>query len=245
MRRGLQPVQKRTLTQEAFDQLVAYIEEGTLRPGDALPSQQDLADQLGVSRPVLREAMQRLEAAGLVEIRHGSGSYVAHPPAETLLERVLGHFTQEQALDLLEARLVIEAECAALAAERATDEDFAAMRAAVDKIRELADQGELTIDGADAFHEALTAASHNTVLATLGKLFKMPNYIQGIRVELALPDISEHEYESHYRLMEAIQLRDPDLARARVREHLERSHGTTEQAAALRRQFAPAEAQPA
>jgi GntR family transcriptional regulator, transcriptional repressor for pyruvate dehydrogenase complex len=237
MRRRLQPVQKRTLTQEAFDQLVSYLEGDTLRPGDALPSQQELADQLGVSRPVLREAMQRLEAAGLVEIRHGSGSYVARPPAETLLERILGQFTHDQAVDLLEARMVIEAECAALAAVRATDEDFEAMQAAVDKIRELADQGELTIDGADAFHEALTAASHNSVLTMLGKLFKMPNYIQGVRVELALPDISGHESESHYRLLEAIQLRDPDLARARVREHLERSHGTTEQAATLKKQF--------
>lgn len=237
MRRRLQPVQKRSLTQEAFDQLVAYVEEGPLRPGDALPSQQELADQLGVSRPVLREAMQRLEAAGLVEIRHGSGSYVAQPPAESLLERILGHFTYDQAVHLLEARMIIEAECAALAAVRATEEDFAAMQAAVDKIRELAEQGELTIDGADAFHEALTAASHNSVLAALGKLFKMPNYIQGIRVELALPDISGHEYESHNRLLEAIRLRDPDLARSRVREHLERSHGTTEQATALKKQF--------
>jgi GntR family transcriptional repressor for pyruvate dehydrogenase complex len=235
----LQPVQKRTLTQEAFDQLVAFLEEGSLRPGDALPSQQDLANQLGVSRPVLREAMQRLEAAGLVEIRHGSGSYVAHPPTESLSERFFSHFTHGQAVDLLEARMVIEAECAALAAVRATDEDFAAMQAAVDRIRELADAGELTIDGADAFHEALTAASHNSVLATLGKLFKMPNYIQGIRVELALPDISGEEYDSHYRLLEAIQRRDPDLARARVREHLERSHGTTAQAASLKKQFGP------
>src|SRR5215217_1831433 len=67
MRGELKPVQKRTLTQEAFDQLVAYIQDGTLQPGDALPSQQELARQLSVSRPVLREAMQRLEAAGLIE----------------------------------------------------------------------------------------------------------------------------------------------------------------------------------
>lgn len=237
MHTGLQRVQKRTLTQEAFDQLVSFLEEGTLRPGDSLPSQQDLADQLGVSRPVLREAMQRLEAAGLVEIRHGSGSYVAHPPAESQLSQIFSHFTHEQAVDLIEARMVIEAECAALGAVRANDDDFAAMQAAVDQIQELADRGELTIDGADAFHEALTAASHNSVLAALGKLFKMPNYIQGIRVELALPDISGHEYESHNRLLEAIRLRDPDLARARVREHLERSHGTTELAETLRTQF--------
>lgn len=238
MRGGLRPVQKRTLTQEAFNQLVAYLQEGTLRPGDALPSQQELAEQLGVSRPVLREAMQRLEAAGLVEIRHGSGSYVAHPPAETVFNRLFGNFSPEHALDLLEARLVIEAECAALAATRATDEDFARMQRAVDKIRDLSAEGELTVGGADEFHAALTAASHNAVLAALGQLFQLPNYIQGIRVELALPDISAHEHESHLKLLEAIRQRDPALARASVREHLERSHGSSRQAAALRKQFA-------
>jgi GntR family transcriptional repressor for pyruvate dehydrogenase complex len=240
MRGGLQPVTKRTLTQEAFDQLVAYLQSGVFHPGDALPSQQELADQLGVSRPVLREAMQRLEAAGLVEIKHGSGSYVAHPPAETMFDRVFGKFTHEHALDLLEARLVIEAECAALAAVRATDEDFDRMQRAVDKIRALSDQGELTVGGADDFHAALTAASHNTVLAAMGQLFQLQNYIQGIRVELALPDISAHEYESHLKLLEALRQRDPDLARASVREHLERSHGSSRQAASLRKQFADA-----
>lgn len=240
MRRGLQPVQRRTLTQEAFDQLVTYLQEGPHRPGDALPSQQELADQLGVSRPVLREAMQRLEAAGLVEVRHGSGSYVAHPKAESALEKLLGDFTHEHALDLLEARLIIEAECAALAAVRATDEDFARMQRAIDKIHALSAAGELTVGGADEFHAALTAASHNAVLTAMGQLFQLPNYIQGIRVELALPDLSAHEEESHQKLLEAIRQRDPELARASVREHLERSHGSSRQAAALRKQFADA-----
>jgi GntR family transcriptional repressor for pyruvate dehydrogenase complex len=238
MRRGLRPVQKRTLTQEAFDQLVAFLQDGSHHPGDALPSQQELADQLGVSRPVLREAMQRLEAAGLVEIRHGSGSYVAHPPAETVFDRVFGKFTHEQALDVLEARGIIEAECAALAAVRATDEDLDRMQQAVDKIRDLSADGDLTVGGADAFHAALTAASHNSVLAAMGQMFQLPNYIQGIRVELALPDISAHEYENHLLLLDAIRRRDPELARARVREHLERSHGSSRQASALRKQFA-------
>jgi GntR family transcriptional repressor for pyruvate dehydrogenase complex len=237
MRRGLQPVQKRTLTQEAFDQLVAYLQDGSFDPGDALPSQQDLADQLGVSRPVLREAMQRLAAAGLVEIRHGSGSYVAHPPAETVFNRVFGKFTHEQALDVLEARFVIEAECAALAAVRATDEDFERMQRAVDRIRDLSGDGDLTVGGADEFHAALTAASHNSVLGAIGQMLQLPNYIQGIRVELALPDISAHEYENHLKVLNALRQRDPDLARATIREHLDRSHGSSRQAAALRKQI--------
>jgi DNA-binding FadR family transcriptional regulator len=104
----------------------------------------------------------------------------------------------------------------------------------------LSEAGELTVGGADAFHAALTAASHNSVLTALGQLFQLPNYIQGIRVELALPDLSAHEYESHLKLLEAIRQRDPELARASVREHLERSHGSPRQAAALREQFADA-----
>ena len=101
MRGELKPVQKRTLTQEAFDQLVSYIQDGTLNPGDALPSQQELARQLSVSRPVLREAMQRLEAAGLIEIRHGSGTYVAQPPVESLLDSIFKNYNYEKALECL------------------------------------------------------------------------------------------------------------------------------------------------
>ena len=136
MRGELKPVQKRTLTQEAFDQLVTYIQDGELHPGDPLPSQHELARQLSVSRPVLREAMQRLEAAGLIEIRHGSGTYIAQPPAESLFDSIFKNYSYEKALEVLEVRLILEAEAAGLAALRATEEDFARMQAAVDKIRD-------------------------------------------------------------------------------------------------------------
>ncbi len=237
MRGELKPVQKRTLTQEAFDQLVSYIQDGTLNPGDALPSQQELARQLSVSRPVLREAMQRLEAAGLIEIRHGSGTYVAQPPVESLLDSIFKNYNYEKALEVLEVRLILEAEMAGLAAVRATEEDIDRMQQAVDKIRHLNSDGDLTVEGADDFHRALGQASHNTVLSSIAKILYLPNYIQGIRVELALPDISAHEHESHLRLLDAVRSGDSELARETAREHLERSHGSSRQAAELRRRI--------
>ena len=237
MRGELKPVQKRPLTQEAFDQLVTYIQDGELHPGDPLPSQHELARQLSVSRPVLREAMQRLEAAGLIEIRHGSGTYVAQPPVESLLDSIFKNYSYEKALEVLEVRLILEAEAAGLAALRATEEDFARMQAAVDKIRDLSSEGDITVAGADAFHQALGQASHNSVLSGLARIMHMPNYIQGVRVELALPDISAHEYESHLRLLDAVRTREPEKARAAAREHLERSHGSTRQAAELQRRI--------
>src|SRR5262245_9873088 len=88
----LQPLQKRSLAQQAFEQLLAYVQDGSFRPGDPLPSQQELARRLTVSRPVLREAMQRLAAAGLIEIRHGSGCYVAQPRHETVFASLFDRF---------------------------------------------------------------------------------------------------------------------------------------------------------
>jgi len=237
MARTLRPVQKRTLTQDTFDQLFSHIQDGGLQPGDALPSQYELARQLSVSRPVLREAMQRLAAAGLVEVRHGSGSYVAHPPVETMFTSVFGKFTYEKAIEVLDVRMLLESEMAGRAALFADESDHARLKHALETIRTLSSAGDLTVSGADEFHRALADAAHNSVLAAIANLLHLPNYIQGIRVELALPDISAHEYESHLKLYEAICTGDPEIARKAAREHLSVSHNSTQQAAGLRRQF--------
>ena len=237
MPRSLRPVQKRTLTQETFDQLFSYIQDGGLQPGDALPSQYELARQLSVSRPVLREAMQRLAAAGMVEVRHGSGSYVAHPPIETMFTSIFGKYTYEKAIEVLDVRMLLEVEMAGRAATMADENDHQRLKHALETIRNLSAAGDLTVSGADEFHRALADAAHNSVIAAIAQLLHLPNYIQGIRVELALPDISAHEYESHLKLYKAICTGDQEVARAAAREHLSFSHNSTQQAAGLRHQF--------
>jgi GntR family transcriptional repressor for pyruvate dehydrogenase complex len=233
----LQPLQKRTLAQEAFEELLAYVQDGTLRPGDALPSQQELARQLSVSRPVLREAMQRLVAAGLIEIRHGSGCFVARSQLKTALGPLFETFTHERAVEVLELRMIVEVEMAALAATRATADDFARMEAALESVRHLHARGELTVQGSAEFHRALGQASHNSLLAAIAQLLHQPNYLEALRVQLALPDVPAHDYEDHRELLGVIRRGDPERARSAARRHIEIAHGWEQQIAALRREI--------
>jgi GntR family transcriptional repressor for pyruvate dehydrogenase complex len=145
--------------------------EGSLKPGDKLPSERELAIELGVSRPSLREAIQRLAAKGLLKTRHGGGTVVtdrleAHF-AEPWQQMLQGHPTLQR--DLLEFRQMLESQAAALAAERATDVDIAALDAAYARLdaQYEVDQLEANIDADVAFHQAVAEASHNVMIGQL------------------------------------------------------------------------------
>src|ERR1700748_961411 len=119
----LDPIINKRLYQQVAERIRSQIQSGTLTTGDRLPAEKDLAQQLGVSRPIVREALVALEIAGFVEIRTGSGTYICNrgkllPP---MLDAGPGPF------ELLHARLLIEGEVASEAAVAATNEDLAAI----------------------------------------------------------------------------------------------------------------------
>lgn len=217
-----------------MQRLLDLVQGGSLAAGDPLPSQHELARQLGVSRPVLREAMQGLAAAGLVEIRPGSGCYVADPHAQTDPDALFEVATHEAALETLEARMVVEVELAALAATRLTDTDRRAIEAALARLKRAVARGQSTAAITSDFHRALARAGHNAVLDKMARLLGRPRLTQGTRVEDALPDIAAGEYDSHRGLYEEVVSGDPDRARAAMRRHLELAHGWEQQVAALR-----------
>src|SRR5688572_29279022 len=140
----LEPVEKQTLAKVVMQRLVEVIQGGPLGPGDALPSQHDLARQLAVSRPVLREAMQGLASIGLIEIRAGSGCYVRDPNGLADPESIFEALTHESALEVLEARMVVEVELAGLAAGRATDNDFHHMETILKRLKRAVARGQPT-----------------------------------------------------------------------------------------------------
>jgi GntR family transcriptional repressor for pyruvate dehydrogenase complex len=238
----LQPVEKQTLAKVVMQRLVEYIQGDSLRPGDVLPSQHELARQLSVSRPVLREAMQGLASLGLVEIRPGSGCYVGDPTRPADPETLFAAFTHEAALEVLEARMVVEVELAGLAAERATATDFHQLDAILQRLKRSVARGQPTAHMTSDFHQALARAGHNAVLYKMSHLLTRPRVAQGLRVEQALPDIMAGEYDSHLVLYRAVRTRDPAVARRAMREHLEIAHGWEDQIAALQRQIAEAAA---
>ncbi len=229
----LEPVAKQSLSQAVMQSLVTYIKTGPLQPGDALPNQHELARQLGVSRPVLREAMQVLAARGLLTIKPGSGCYVSSlldAPAETVLETLI----HESALEALEARMVIEVELAGLAAERGAPDDFAMIDVILKRLERAVSQREDTAIITSDFHRELARAGHNAVLFRMSELLSRSRTAQGLRIEHALPDVRAGELESHRKLFEAVRAGGADLARAAMREHLELAHGWEEQVAGLR-----------
>jgi DNA-binding FadR family transcriptional regulator len=131
----LKPITKRLVPDDVFDQLLSEVVEGSLEPGDALPSERRLAELLGVSRPAVREALQRLSATRLVEVRHGGATTVRdfqrHAGLD-LLPRLLvraGELDPEVARSIIEARLAIAPSVAALAARRSATTGEGARRA--------------------------------------------------------------------------------------------------------------------
>lgn len=234
---ALLPIERQTLAETVIERLRAYIRDNGLGPGDVLPPQHELARRLGVSRPVLREALQGLATLGLIEIRPGSGCYVRDPHAGDAPDGLLDVFSHEAALEVLEARLVVEVELAGLAATRASDRDFANLEHHLGRLERAVARGRPTAQITSDFHQALARAGHNAVLFRMAQLLERPRLAQGLRVEHALPDVSRHEYESHRGLSDAVRSGDVEVARAAMREHLAIAHGWEERIDALRREI--------
>ncbi|WP_420137806.1 FadR/GntR family transcriptional regulator [Sphingomonas sp.] len=197
------------------------IEVGRYRPGDRLPSERELSDQFGVSRPVVREAIIVLELRGLVQRRHGAGVYVA-PKASLQLspsDEADGPF------EVTEARRLLEGEVAALAATAANDQQITELETILARIGDMRSD-QPTRERADrAFHVALARATGNDVLVGLvetlwDKRYQSPlcvYFFSRAREAGIQPPVDEHRL-----VLDAIRARDPDAARRAMRDHLAR-----------------------
>ena len=140
--------------------IAELVANGEVKPGEKLPAERRLAEMLQVSRPTIREAMIALEVSGLIDVRTGSGIYVArqsHPQRITLDDEGIGPF------ELLELRLILEPQASALAAERITDEQLALLQEIFDEMRQFS--GSPRVEEVDArFHVAIAEATENAAI---------------------------------------------------------------------------------
>lgn len=174
-------VRQRRLSDDIVERLEGMILEGTLTAGARLPAERQLAEQFGVSRPSLREAIQKLVAKGMLVSRQGGGNYVAQSMGSTFSDPLLQLLENnpEVERDLLEFRHTLEASCAYYAALRATEVDRKRLKAAFDALQDCytrVDEVSRAEEGAaDAsFHLAIAEASHNAVLLhTIRGLFDL------------------------------------------------------------------------
>lgn len=221
----------RRLADTIVEQLETMILEGTLRPGERLPPERVLAEQFGVSRPSLREAVQRLAAKGLLSSRQGGGHFVTENLGSSFSDPLITLLADrpEAYRDLLEFRRTLEADCAFYAALRATEPDRKRLATAHEQLQACyaAPERDVEAEGAaDArFHLAMAEASHNAILLhTMRNLFNilkrsMVSNIGGMYAREA--EAREDLRAQHQALFEAIMAGRAEDARNIASGHIE------------------------
>jgi GntR family transcriptional repressor for pyruvate dehydrogenase complex len=218
-----QAVPHRRLAEDVADQIEHLILDEELNIGDILPAERDLAAQMQVSRNILREAIKVLEQKGLLEVRPGSGTYVARPTAEFLQDTLdfYFRFNKSALFNLVEARLPLEVEIAGLAAQRATPEDLQHVKTCLNNMETAVDNPNAYIEADICFHEALARAANNEVLQLL-----LSSIRGALRQNITIlvtyhPSAAQTAMQYHRRIVQAVQQHDVEAARLAMREHVE------------------------
>ena len=214
------------LSDHVAEELLESIASGALQPGDRLPSERVLSDQFGVSRTVVREAIRSLSARGVLEARPGSGLVVSKLDPSSLTT-LLTLFLESGVLrydDVHEVREAIESRMTGLAAARRTEEDLAALRAALAALAEALESGDVeAASHADVeFHRTIARATHNELFVM------MLDSISDVLLEVRRQTLTEPTrlgmvVPAHERIVRAIEAGDPVPARGAMEEHLQDS----------------------
>jgi GntR family transcriptional repressor for pyruvate dehydrogenase complex len=209
-------------------ELEKRILEGSLKPGDRLPSERDFAVELGVSRPSLREALHKLISKGLLATRHGGGTFVTDRLEAQFVdpwqEMLSGHPMLHS--DLLEFRQMLESQAASLAAERATNVDIErldSLYATLDSVYASNDVSAC-IDADVAFHQAIAEAAHNVLIGHMtASLMRVIHGHISINIEHlhARPQSWNQLRSQHHAIWQAIREHQPDKAARAARSHIE------------------------
>lgn len=218
----------RSLANLLSEEFENKIRQGLLREGDKLPTESELVRDYDVSRTVVREALSKLQAAGLVETRHGIGTFVL--PARdgaglTLDARELSESVD--VLAVLELRISLETEAAGLAAQRRSSEHLQALRDALQAFERHAASGGDTVTHDLAFHLGIAQATGNRyfrdILAHFGALLVPRTRITSLQAPTHAPDYLRRVNREHEEIYNAIERQDADSARAAMRIHLTNS----------------------
>lgn len=218
----LNRVQTRDTVDAIVEQILWLIRDGVLAPGDRLPTEGELMEQLNVGRSSVREAKRVLAARGVIDSRPGRGTFISHLKSDMLddlLDSALlqALLARETLLELQEVRDLLESQVISLAVKHATDEDLQTMEDCLKRAEETDGPNvpSLTID----FHRAIAAATHNSVL------MQLYDVISGMLLEYQRPLYDsyadfEAEVRDHWEIYEALRQRDGDRAQTIMQEHM-------------------------
>jgi GntR family transcriptional repressor for pyruvate dehydrogenase complex len=219
----LKPVSRVTLGEQVAAQIAEQISDGRWLPGDKLPPESELCATLQIGRSTLREALKSLAYVGLVQMRPGEGTYVLDS-TQLLVDRIHSRGllkTEKDLQDVSEARLILETELAALAAERSGPADLESLERILAEMKlslegEARDYAALDVD----FHLAIAKCSKNELLHEL--LVPIRRVLQEfIAKSQELPGIKQNAHAHHAKIFMAICQRNPEKARREMRAHLQ------------------------
>ncbi len=211
---ALRAAGRKSLVDTVVEQLRDQLTDGEWSVGDRIPTEHVLAEQLGVGRNTVREAVRVLVHAGLLESRQGNGTFVRSTADPAAVLRGMRH---AGALDVLELRVALEAEAARLAAARRDADDLLALRAALAKLHE---QGDRAADADLAFHLGIVEATHNAAFTEVYRFFSAQVH-ESLVTSLGDHEMPPIDLAAHAALVDAVESGDPAAAEQAARALLQ------------------------
>lgn len=207
------------------EQIRDLIKKGELKLGDKLPSEQTLAGQFGTSRPSVREALSALEILGVIESRGGKGNFIRNNLNSPLYEQRFKELEEEESpFELLEARKLMEAQIAELAAERATEEDIAAIQESLERMEGAGSNISEIMKFDREFHVNIARAAHNAIflsmMVSLAEGLKEKLWVNLKKKSWGTPGHSQKYLKEHIQILNAIKNRDSKVASSKMCDHL-------------------------
>jgi len=219
---AFQAVRKVKVYEGVARQIERLISEGSLKPGDKLPSERELAEMFRVSRSSLRDGIRKLELLGLVEARHGEGTIVRDLSADSLVSPIASMLVRKRQLvaELLDVRKMLEPPLAGRAATNASVDDIVHLADILRRQGEKVRRGELAIEEDSEFHYNIARAARNSVI------MKVLDVLMGLlrktrERSLQVGGRLQRSFAGHRRILRAIERRDAAAAEAAMRRHLE------------------------
>ena len=225
MANQIKPIKPKRIADQVFDQLHELILRGEIKPGEKIMTERELADAFQVSRTSVRDAISKLVVMGMLENRQGQGTFVSRPGGKSHAFIIKIMDTQNASYqDLLEIRMGLECNAAALAAQRALPADIDAMKKSLAQISREHQAGRLGSDADTVFHMAVAYATHNPLQVYIMKQFH--DFLAYVIKENLLALYREDKkfeavQQQHTQMMDAIKARDPMRAYMATKRHIE------------------------
>lgn len=222
------PIERQSVAESVAQRILGLIKSGSLKPGDQLPTERDLAASLQVSRPSVREALRGLAILGVVKTRQGGGAYISALDAMTLLEPLQFFISLDNCNvdELYDARLLVETGIARRAAQRMDEADLVKLRALAESQNKLVNDPVAFRVSDDAFHALIWDGAANPFLARVALSLNVLG-MDFRRTAAENSGVLDQSARDHLEIVTALELRDPDRAAEAITRHVRNIHRTT------------------